>query len=500
MRTTLVVLALALWTAAARSQDVTPGTPPERDAAPAAEPGPVAPSAQPKEPSPGTAAQPWRWGDREEQPSQPWHTDAELHARLLQQAQAELHAELGIELSTPVEIVLTPSHAFALAAMEIGAKDGSLLLDTSITRAIQHLAFMRKADRKAATISTDWCGDPGSVLSLALGMYVPKHVKRTICLVPGMTPEKAGWALKHELVHAMQDELFPFSEHFAFDGITVDGKWARQAVEEGFAMLMVPAGQPSAAGTALAGTDPVAGETRVQLDQDDRGIRQAIFFYGNGRELVERVSGRSASRRDLLDLVFERAPSTTREVLHPELYERVLESGESFALPEPADFVVLREALVAAMTAAGRKPAWQSRLGEFGLQCVLVEMGMPEAEAQALASSWRNDAIANHDALAAHHALANHGEWRQPDATSLIVSLEGAESAQALEQRFRELIGERSGTGLRFGISLAGQRVEAWQSSDNPAFPDAFVARHGASVALIVGDGLAALAGALQGS
>jgi hypothetical protein len=424
--------------------------------------------AQQSEAAPGARAERvWRWVDPDREPFQPWHTDAEAQARMYAQADGDMRAIVGIPLPQPVEVVLSPSFGFFFVTMEVGAKDGSLLLDTSVSRAMEQLSFVTKAERKPTTVSADWRGEPGSALSFAHGVYAPKHVKRMIVLNCDLTAEQAERALRHELVHAMQDEAFGFKDFFAFPEITVDQKWARQAIEEGYATLIA---EPT--------------EARVSLDElasADWTLQMSGLVYGAGRRLVESVGERAGSRRELLDLLFQHPPATTREVLHPELYQHLLDSGTPLELPSPEGFVALRDMLLAAMSSTGHGAAWRSRLGEFGLRCVLSELGLSADRVDELAPAWRNDELINHD------------DWREPSATTVVWSLSTPEAAEALDAALGQLISARSAKLEPVPMRLAGQAIQGHASLGAAGWPDAFIVRSGESVGLVVGDGLGAL-------
>lgn len=210
-------------------------------------------------------------------------------------------------------------------------------------------------------------------------------------------------------------------------------------------------------------------------------MRLLGFLYGTGRQLVERVAPRSATRHELLNLLFEHPPATTREVLHPELYDERLDEQRPLELPETESFVALRDELSEAMSAAGQPAAWRSRLGEFGLQCVLVELGLPADEAVELAAGWRND------------ALSNHGDEKHPTATSVIWNLSGRDAALALEAALRRLLAARSPTLKAVELRLGDQAVEARAALAVPGWPDAVLVQSGSSVALVVGEDLGPL-------
>jgi hypothetical protein len=438
---------------------------------------PVCPTAiQEKVEAPAPA--PWRWTDQEREPFRPWHTDADLQRRLYDEALAEMQAIVGVPLPERIDVVIVPVYAFAFVSMESGAKDGSLLHDLCVSRALEWLCLEPAGDR-GRTIGSDWRGDPESAVSYAGGMYVARHVRRMIVLNADRTEAQVAHALRHELVHAMQDELFPFSEFFNFEGITIDERWARQALEEGYATLVTPA----ADGTA----EPVGASSGEPADPRNTSFQLVDFFYGAGSEAVRAVAEGGASRRELLQLAFGRPAPTTREVLHPELYERFLETSEAAALPEPDALVGLITAFVQAHMGNDQQPSWATRLGEFGLSSVLVGMGETSAEAARLASSWRNDSI------------INFGEERHPVATSSVWVLGDATAATELAAAMQRLAGALGEAGWQeVTLQVGDRRITGHSLRLGAGRPDVLLVREDAVVGYIAGQDLDAVIATLQ--
>jgi hypothetical protein len=446
---------------------------------------PVCASAiQDKDPVP--APSPWRWMDKERETFHPWHTDAELQQRLYDEALAEMQEIVGVPLPERVEVVIAPAHAFAFVSMETGAKDGSLLNVLCVSRALEWLR-LEPAEERGRTIGGDWRGEPGSVTTYVGGMYVLKHARRMIVLNADRTEAQAAHALRHELVHAMQDELFPFSDFFNFEDITIDEKWARQALEEGYASLVTPSVVAAVDG-AVDGAGEAQGTTPAEpVDPKDTTIQLAGFFYGAGREAVDAVSERTGSRRELLELVFGHPATTTREVLHPELYARFLETSEAPVLPEPDAVVALATSLVDAHMENDLQPSWATRLGEFGLSNMLVGLGEAPAEAARLASSWRNDSI------------INFGEERHPVATTSLWVLSDAAAATELEASLKRLAGAHGEAGWQeLTLQVGDLQVTGHSLRLGTGRPDVLLVRDGAVVGYAAGQDLSAVIATLR--
>jgi len=186
------------------------------------------------------ARKPWRWSDHEHPPFQDWHTNADVQARMYDEACAQMQSATGIVLPSRIEVMLVPHEAFRFVAMETGAKDGSLVLDVSLTAAMQRLSMATPAPTQAPGDTSAEPADQSLPSAQVAGIYSPRHVKQMIWLNPDRTELEAAAALRHELIHAIQDDTFAFRDFFAFEGITADELWARQAIEEGYAVLVAP--------------------------------------------------------------------------------------------------------------------------------------------------------------------------------------------------------------------------------------------------------------------
>src|SRR5262245_38096960 len=142
-------------------------------------------------------AKPWRWADQSHSPWQAWHTDTARQAQLYAEAASAMQKAVGIELPGPVDVVLTPSSTFKFVSMEVGAKDGSLGLDLSVSRALEILSL--GMHEQAGDAPMDDAAHDGGTIAASRGCYSPTHVKRMLFVDPHCDESHAAAALRHEL-------------------------------------------------------------------------------------------------------------------------------------------------------------------------------------------------------------------------------------------------------------------------------------------------------------
>ena len=444
-----------------------------------AEPAPPRASHRGAPARPATPATPattaWRWFDPDREPFAAWHTDSPLQERVLADASARVQEVVGVAPPAGIEIMITPAYGFVFVNMEIGAKDGSLGLTGNLGGAMRWLGFVPRKERGPTTIGGDWKGEPGSTSNLIRGLYSPKHVKRMIVLNQALEQDALQPTVEHELLHAVQDELYSYDAFENFEGVTVDEWLARHAVEEGFILHVL----------GRAGIE--SDSSGAKIDRTSWSIRAAGLQFGDGLALVERVSARRATPRELMTLLFEHPPASTREALHPELYEDYLDTELHVPLPENVHAQALGQAMVQALAAGPGPVTWVSRLGEFGLQCQLVALGLREDEAGRLAAHWRHD------------LAVNCGEWHDPSATGVVWCLNEASAAEELAGTLRELVTKRGAKFVDVDVSAGGQPANAHAALVGKGLPDVVIVRQGEAVAFVAADELAPVVEAFAG-
>lgn len=166
--------------------------------------------------------------------------------------------------------------------------------------------------------------DLAAVLGRALdeqvaGYYDPRS--KTLYLVDGIDSATTTTTLRHELVHALQDQ------HLNLDSVLTRGRdadadAAAHAALEGQAMWVQLGGGRDIASRLPGGWDRVRQEIRANADRAPQlstaplVVREGLLFpYLSGAELA-----RQAAAVGRLDTLVLRLPTSTRQVLHPGVY------------------------------------------------------------------------------------------------------------------------------------------------------------------------------------
>jgi hypothetical protein len=196
-------------------------------------------------------------------------------------------------------------------------------------------------------------------------------------------------ALVHELAHALADQHHPLGKYLHKGSPDDDASTARQAVMEGQATWLTWAYVAKRNGgkaevpkemidqlTRALGSDsaefPVFTKSPLYMKES------LVFPYNEGlrfQEAVYRKMGRAG-----FDQVFSRAPESTQQILHPDVYLAARKPTE----PEPPTI----------QTAVGKKDAKRFRLlaegslGEFDFS-VLLRQYVEEKQGTEAASHWR---------------------------------------------------------------------------------------------------------------
>ena len=288
-----------------------------------------------------------------------------------------------------------------------------------------------------------------------VGLYVPEdraiyvrpHTRTSDAIDPGDT--------LHELGHALQDDVFgidkmnapvPDDEHLArravYEGdATVvawgaaalrAGKSARQAVAEG---RVVASAQASTLGVAQDVEAIPALEAAPPL------TRVAMFFpYTAGSELA--ADAYLAGGTELMDVLFEKLPVSTEQVLHPEKYFKgELPIHVATPSPPPGWRVVAHGTMGELRTRAllearlSAESATLASTGWGGDAYAVLERDPPSNGALAVlwSTAWDDDASASRFAAALDRATRDAGELgpvvmrRERTRVAWTRGLEGAE-------------------------------------------------------------------------
>ncbi len=193
-------------------------------------------------------------------------------------------------------------------------------------------------------------------------------------------------ALVHELAHALADQNFRLEPFLEDAGSNDDGALARVAVMEGQATwLMAEVMARNLGQSMLTSPEMVRLMTAMLSGSSDDFpvfnsaplyIRQSLVFpYTAGMKLQQAVVEKYGKRG--FGMLFERPPSSTREVIHPEVYL----AGERSAVPQLPKLRHQRRY---------RRRA-EGTVGEFDY-AVLLEQYLGKETADRLAPAWRGGA------------------------------------------------------------------------------------------------------------
>jgi hypothetical protein len=207
----------------------------------------------------------------------------------------------------------------------------------------------------------------------------------------------------HELTHALQDQHFALEKLIDPKTQVSDEQMARAALIEGDATAVM-----LDYSRELSGEGPLAEEDSVSLFmiQNITGamlsasLHQAppalqtslIFPYVSGLNFAHALLKRGGYQE--IDKAFARLPTSTEEILHPDIYLAGKKDYQEFDPPKPPPGVAL----------VSEKPVFSDRLGEFTISTLLGSF-LPPQRASIAASGWGGDSLALYELKDAEHAL-----------------------------------------------------------------------------------------------
>ena len=217
--------------------------------------------------------------------------------------------------------------------------------------------------------------------------------------------------LVHELAHALADQQFSLANYIKKGNQNDDDATAREAVMEGQATWLMWAyssrlnggeARPSETMLDLIRSETGSGATQYPVfDKSPLYMRESLVFpYNHGALFQEAVFDRYGKAG--FSEVFRRAPRTSAQILHPEMYFSARQPAKlkSPEPPESKHYKVLAEGSV----------------GEFDHR-ILLEQYVSKAEAARLAPHWRGGAFRLYEHKQDQHpVLTWSSEWDSPDA------------------------------------------------------------------------------------
>jgi hypothetical protein len=199
-------------------------------------------------------------------------------------------------------------------------------------------------------------------------------------------------ALVHELAHALADQHHPLGKYLRKGSPDDDASTARQAVMEGQATWLTwayvtklnggKAEVPSAMIDQLTKTTSSDSNEFPVFSKAPLYLRESLVFpYNEGLKFEDAVYHKLG--RQGFDAVFERAPLSTQQILHPQTY---FENKKPEDLKPPS-----QEALFGKQKRQFRTLA-EGSLGELDFS-LLLRQYISEKEGIAAASHWRGGAF-----------------------------------------------------------------------------------------------------------
>jgi hypothetical protein len=236
------------------------------------------------------------------------------------------------------------------------------------------------------------------------GYYDPKS--KTLYVVQGTDSATAAVTLRHELVHALQDQHRDLDSLLRIRG-QADRATAAQAALEGQATWTQLGGGTDLAARMPGGWDRVRAQIRAnaqrsaELGDAPLVVREGLLFpYLSGAELA-----RATALAGHPDSVLRRLPESTEQVLHVERY-----LGSSGTPPDRPVGVTLPP------PRAGQVVA-ENSFGEFDIRLVLFEQLGDLGQAARAAQGWGGDrwaVVRTGGAGAAGEALVWLTVWDAP--------------------------------------------------------------------------------------
>jgi hypothetical protein len=246
----------------------------------------------------------------------------------------------------------------------------------------------------------------------AAAFYDPRKRRLSIIETSGESDMEKRAALIHELAHALADQHFRLERYIRKEN-NDDGASARQAVVEGQATWLMWAyvnreggGEAGVRDSAMAAMDEMSETTSAQypaLAGAPLYVRESLLFpYTKGLAFQDGVF--QHERQAAFSEVFQRPPTSTREILHPAVYlEHV-----HFQVPKPPRIPDERRYHKLA----------DGTLGEFDEYVLLRQYGK-EPDARRISSKWRGGVFRLLETKHGHNPLlACTTVWYTPESAS----------------------------------------------------------------------------------
>ncbi len=219
-----------------------------------------------------------------------------------------------------------------------------------------------------------------ALLGEQIGAFYDQHEKQLFTFSgQPLSGSQNRVIMAHELTHALEDQHFDLSKLPIEAKGNDDRVLAATALVEGDATLVMNrymVGDLSAASVRDALASTLTTDVR-QLASAPRYLRETLLFpYLRGQEFCTELYAHGGW--DALAEAFRHPPSSSSQVLHPELY--LAKIREEPVTIEFGDLEV-----------GGLKPREDNVLGEFGARQLFMNWLQDKARTEEAASAWRGD-------------------------------------------------------------------------------------------------------------
>lgn len=428
----LVALAVLMWVAlrasGAGEEPATAPPAPELSDGQTGDPAPDAPA--PDAPDPDAPA-----------PDAPGH-DAARAAEEIARIAGQVAEVRGLPLRRRVDARFEPVGDLVTRIEELTAQEGGAAgsLD-SWGRMLAGLGLIPEGTSVSAALRTLYD-------DTVVGIYVPGETRLYVSDTAPSVAAWTRWASAHEVVHALQDQHFPFSTLLDYPRGALDAELSGLALVEGDAVItqvtwaqrfltsreMDEVGeQAGPVGAAPAATVPPYIVERFE------------FPYVAGPEFVSALLADGG--QEAVDEALRHPPTTTAQILHPQRY---LDGVEAIAVP------------MRARPGSGWRPERDDEFGEFDLRQMLGPLGRQRS--RALAAGWAGGQVRS---------------WVRGDAVAVAVGLvlDSADTARSLCDALPDWWRQGSGGTVRraglgesaggwLGYRCQGSRVDLARAPD----------------------------------
>ncbi|MGD0018800.1 MAG: hypothetical protein ABSD62_06055 [Candidatus Limnocylindrales bacterium] len=239
----------------------------------------------------------------------------------------------------------------------------------------------------------------------AIGFYDPDTKQLYLLSQSGTIGPEQQLTFSHEFTHALQDQNFGLDK-LAIDTVDQgDRDLARTALPEGDATLSMTqwaTAHMSVADLLSVSLSAGSGAQNDQLNNAPAILREDLMFpYLDGLDFIQGVYSRGGWAA--VDKLYAKPPSSTSQILHPDLYTKGIEP------------VVVALQVVPAPAGTGWRLSMQDTMGELQLR-VWLEGEHPTAAqkkaAAAAASMWAGDRIGLYEGPSGAWAVVLRTQWR----------------------------------------------------------------------------------------